>query len=1708
MLTNTKRHISIAILTIVLCLTFSSTILYDERITETPRINCEKSPNFDPDGINLAQVESEQDILNQINSLSPQSASIMQEELNLSDVEFPGFTENKGQIPDGELKYYLTTDTYAIGFRESELNVFSRLTVNDTWEIITIRFPDSNSVIPDGKHKLSHITNFLNRQPTIVNVSSLAEIIYPELYPGISMRFYCQDQALKYDFLVSPGADPTRIHMEVQSSSPVTMEVTPTHVVCTSLAFPNLTLWEERKPVAYQENNAIVPVSFEHNVEDSLRYGFGVGDYDKMEMLVIDPIIFQLSTYLGGSEYDIGKAIAVDAAGYIYITGNTKSTDFPTQNAFDSTFNDSVFFNVFVTKFNPDGQTLNFSTYLRGSGSDHGNAIAVDAAGYIYITGETKSTDFPTQNAFDSTFSGGFNDVFVTKFNLDGQSLNFSTYLGGSGSDYGNAIAVDAAGYIYINGYTYSTDFPTYNAFDSTYNDDGDVFVTKFNLDGQILTFSTYLGGSSEDCGYGIAVDDAGYIYITGETGSTDFPAYNAFDSSHNGGYDVFITKFNPDGQSLNFNTYLGGSGYDCGNAIAVDEAGYIYITGETGSTNFPTHNAFDSTFNDGDSYDVFVTKFNPDGQILTFSTYVGGSEYDLGKAISVDAAGYIYITGYTYSTDFPTHNAYDSTINGGSDVFVVKMSQDSDGDGLADDVEINTYFTDPNDADSDDDELSDGLEVNTYLTDPNNPDTDADGMPDGWEINNSLNPLSEADAETDPDGDGLSNLQEYLLGTNPQKSDSDSDGFPDNRDPNPNSFFIPTGLIILIVSLGTLAIFGIYGIRKRKMAEKKKRNLEYERYIKNLSEIKPKTPEEAIELLNKLQIEVDKYLNLKQYSQALPLLKSKIRVYIFAIKLFRELGLETMIPPLESELTKHNALFYDTFHLIWAKEYDVLSQNLETQQKEEKFKAIVKAINKIVTHINKLINFLKEIEKEDEVNKYIKIKKQFFTMRIIARFTVQYKQMEHEYNDLMNMVKIGNYALAIAQSKQMKTEIMGKLTEFRKKAKKIPELTSLVNAIEDLLDGLERFYIILTEALSRNLESLSKNLKEAQMKENFREVNNIIEDLITKISIGIDFANEMKKEDDTEKFTQIKERYDTLRTINNLTEQYKRLEGRYNRLGYLVKQGKLTPALTESKQLRTDVEEMNTELRMKSGVIQNIASLENAANTLLERLDQFNLDITSNFQAQLRGISSTTIDLQELSPSITMQEIPKIQISPPIPLQEIPKIRISPPIPLPEIPMIRIKNVHIPLYAKIVLLGESSVGKTHLVLSITNVDYSPTQGSTVGVDKFYKPVKLPIEGYDPQLCFWDLGGQWNFRAINELFLNEAAVILLVFDMTRPETFAELEYWMEIVKTVRGSPDMNVIVIGNKIDVGGSAIPNSQIKAFLKENNLKRFYKTSAVTKQNIGVLLEDIAGAVDWSTLMKEVPPDVLAAVENELKHISKHTQIMKLVDLMSDLDQRLGAIDPIMLKAVLKKNAAQEIVQFGRSELFIILDIEMIDKAIATIIGTAAEANGMVSFDEIAGLKALRMLDQKQKKLVMDYLVQENVCYIVREDKWLFPHVLHRHESEITADRLTLDILNSGPISGSIKFRGPGDLIFSRFTVVVAQELGIPEEVSNITTMWKFGRGHNKTAVMGQFIPSSQGGVIRIKAGGGQGTIQYTKIMEILRNILSTYASQFADI
>jgi len=310
-----------------------------------------------------------------------------------------------------------------------------------------------------------------------------------------------------------------------------------------------------------------------------------------------------------------------------------------------------------------------YSTYLGGSSGDYGRGIAVDGSGNAYVTGRTYSTDFPTANAYDDSHNGSY-DVFVTKLTASGTSLSYSTFLGGSSDDRGYAIAVDGSGNAYVTGYT-SGGFPTANAYDDSHNGSYDVFVSKLIASGT-LSYSTYLGGSSGDYGRGIAVDGSGNAYVTGRTESTGFPTANAYDDSHNGSSDAFVTKLNASGTSLSYSTFLGGTGGDAGWGIAVDGSENTYVAGYT-SGGFPTHNAYDDSYNG--NADVFVTKLTASGDALSYSTYLGGSNHDEGWAIAVDGSGNAYITGYTNSTDFPTANAYDNSHNGGWDVSVTKLT-------------------------------------------------------------------------------------------------------------------------------------------------------------------------------------------------------------------------------------------------------------------------------------------------------------------------------------------------------------------------------------------------------------------------------------------------------------------------------------------------------------------------------------------------------------------------------------------------------------------------------------------------------------------------------------------------------------------------------------------------------------------------------------------------------------------------------------------------------------------------------------------------------------------------------------------------------------------------------------------------------------------------------------------------------------------------
>ncbi len=294
--------------------------------------------------------------------------------------------------------------------------------------------------------------------------------------------------------------------------------------------------------------------------------------------------------------------------------------------------------------------------------------------------------DYPTTSgAFDTTYNGA-DDVFVTKLNPTGTSLVYSTFIGGSDIDRSSDIAIDYSGNTYVTGYCFegTTGYPTtFGAYDTTHNGGADVFVTKLNPVGSSLVYSTFIGGADIDMGSDIAIDTTGNVYITGFTSDTviDYPTTSgAYDTTHNGGLtDVFVTKLNPTGTSLVYSTFIGGSDIDVGHSITIDLSGDAYITGETvdGTNDYPTTSgAFDMTHNG--VRDVFLTRLNPAGSSLVYSTFIGGSDHEYGNSIAIDPRGYAIINGFTYdgTTDYPTTSgAFDMAHNGGTDVFVTSLA-------------------------------------------------------------------------------------------------------------------------------------------------------------------------------------------------------------------------------------------------------------------------------------------------------------------------------------------------------------------------------------------------------------------------------------------------------------------------------------------------------------------------------------------------------------------------------------------------------------------------------------------------------------------------------------------------------------------------------------------------------------------------------------------------------------------------------------------------------------------------------------------------------------------------------------------------------------------------------------------------------------------------------------------------------------------------
>jgi len=585
-----------------------------------------------------------------------------------------------------------------------------------------------------------HQVNYLKGKDSsqwFTGLKTSKAVLYQSLYKDIDLKVYGIEKQIEYDWLVKPGGDPNNIRFRYQNVKDTRINDKGDLVIETRLG----ELIHKRPVSYQVTAGKRVAVNVDFKKLSTNDYGFRVGSYDTARELIIDPVILVYSTYLGGSGDDFGIGLAVDSSGCAYVTGDTYSTDFPTKNAYQNTFGgggkdgyvtkfsasgDSLVYStyfggsasedpegiqldssgrayivgltastdfptqsayqntygggsndVFVTILSASGTSLVYSTYLGGSGDDHGYAIALDSSKNIYITGRTGSTNFPTVNAYRDTFTGsGQNeyDAFVTKIASSGSSLVYSTYLGGSGKETGYGIAVNGSN-AYVTGLTTSTNFSLKNEYQGSYGGGNlDGFVTKLSSAGNSLIYSTYLGGSGNDSAWGIAVDSSGSAYVTGDTYSTDFPTWHAYQYTHGGGgRDAFLTKFSTSGTTLVYSTYLGGTESDAAAHVALNSSGCAFITGYTSSSDFPTKRAYQTTYN-GD-LDVMTAMFTPDGSSLDFSSFLGGSDLDTARAIALDNSGNIYLAGYTESTDFPTENAYQDSGKGSKDAFVVKLS-------------------------------------------------------------------------------------------------------------------------------------------------------------------------------------------------------------------------------------------------------------------------------------------------------------------------------------------------------------------------------------------------------------------------------------------------------------------------------------------------------------------------------------------------------------------------------------------------------------------------------------------------------------------------------------------------------------------------------------------------------------------------------------------------------------------------------------------------------------------------------------------------------------------------------------------------------------------------------------------------------------------------------------------------------------------------
>jgi uncharacterized protein (TIGR03437 family) len=586
---------------------------------------------------------------------------------------------------------------------------------------IHTRFAGGNPLAQvEGLEPLALRTNYFvgSRPEWRTDVLNYRKARIANIYPGIDLQFYGNGGKLEYDFIIAAGA-PNAISLAIEGAAHIAINDAGDLVLSTPGGSAQ---WN--KPVAYQTihgERRIVDARFQLLGQHQVR--FALGAYDRSLPLVIDPVL-SYASYFGAAGNEAARAVATDSSGNVYVAGITSSpalavSSTAPQTTYGGETADDITGDAFLAKFNSSGVPV-YMTFLGGKADDAASGIAVDAAGNAYVTGFTNSSNFPvTAGALQGTFAGSggnvcnrYGDAFVTKINPAGTQIIYSTFLGGRSDDAASGIVIDASGNAYITGFTLSSNFPTTSgvvqpnfgggggepgkpycngapAFDT-----GDAFVAKINPTGTTLLLSTYFGGNSDDAAFAIALDSAGNIYIGGATLSFNFPTTSgAFQTKFGGSEgqnefflygDAFITKLNSTATAVIYSTYLGGGGDDIIYGMVVDSSGTVYVTGSTSSLNFPTAGApvqrnYAGYYNLPELVeqligDAFVARLNAAGTALLYSTYLGGTANDEGRALAVDSAGIIYVVGATDSPDFPVTSGAIQTAfkgDGGEDTYL-----------------------------------------------------------------------------------------------------------------------------------------------------------------------------------------------------------------------------------------------------------------------------------------------------------------------------------------------------------------------------------------------------------------------------------------------------------------------------------------------------------------------------------------------------------------------------------------------------------------------------------------------------------------------------------------------------------------------------------------------------------------------------------------------------------------------------------------------------------------------------------------------------------------------------------------------------------------------------------------------------------------------------------------------------------------------------